>query len=229
MDASAADTKPPYGGFRTFWNFIEQLSEDGNVPQRLDRSVMGSRGGSSRAELYIALRFFRLMTEEKAPTTALHETAADPTPQKLRELVERSYAPVITLGLKDATPRMVDEALSKLGATPSTVQRSRTFFLNAAEEAGIPLGKTLKNNRAPTTAPRKRPKRTPKPKGPAEEKPAAKDGKDGLPDLIVAMIEKMPTEEEGWDDQEALRRFLNIWSVNVAYAYGFDPEQVTGS
>ena len=143
--------KPSYGGFGTFWNFIVQLGEHGSLPQVLDRSVMGSRGGTARSELYMALRFFGLMDEEKKPTPALHELTADVSPVRLRALVERAYAPLIALDLSTATPTQVGDALAKMGSTPSTVAKARTFFLHAAEQAGIEVGKTLKTARAPST------------------------------------------------------------------------------
>src|SRR5262245_25824444 len=90
----SAGAKPPYGGFRTFWNFVEQMHEfnsAGHFPQIIDRSVMGQRGGSSRAELYIALRFFQLIDDDKRPTTSFQTVVSNPDKQALRGLVERCY------------------------------------------------------------------------------------------------------------------------------------------
>src|SRR5882762_7005792 len=104
MSAQATETpKPSYGAFRTFWNFIEQLRESGPLPQLLDRSQMGNRGGSARSELYMALRFFGLIDEQKAPTPALKELVEDhPGTGKLRALIEDRYASVIGLELSTA-------------------------------------------------------------------------------------------------------------------------------
>jgi hypothetical protein len=216
------EAKPPYGGYQTFWNFIVQLSEN-PLPQHLDRSVMGSRGGSSRADLYTALRFFGLIDKEKAPTTALRALASEPTPQKLRELVEERYAPVIALGLETATPRQVDEALAAIGATPSTVSRSRTFFLNAAEETGIEVGHLLKTARAPTSSPPRR-RSKPRPKPSAEETAPAIN--NGLPPLVKALVSKMPAEADGWDETDA-RQWLQLLPAALAYDYKLDLEALT--
>ena len=227
MAATATDTKPAYGGFQTFWNFILQLAEHG-VPQRLDRSVMGSRGGSSRAELYIALRFFGLMHETKEPTGELYGLASDPTKDALRQLVERSYASVIALDLDTATPRQVDERLEALGATPSTVSRSRTFFLNAAEQAGIEVGRLLKTNRAPTSAPRRRSTK-PKPRKqlPDERNNGVRSNKD-LPDLVRALVGKLPSEAEGWEVTEA-KAWLAMLPQALAFDYKLPLDQLEGS
>jgi hypothetical protein len=221
------DAKPPYGGYQTFWNFIVQLSEN-PLPQRLDRSVMGSRGGSSRADLYTALRFFGLIDADKAPTNALRALAAEPTAEKLREIVERRYAPVIALGLETATPRQVDEELAALGATPSTIGRSRTFFLNAAEATGIDVGHTLKTARAPaSSSPRRRSKPKAKPKPEQEPEEQKSFGNNGLPPLVKALVSKMPAEADGWDDDDA-KQWLDMLPAAIAYDYKLDLSKLKG-
>jgi hypothetical protein len=215
--------KAPYGGFGTFWNFVGQLGEHGSLPQVLDRSVMGNRGGSARSELYMALRFFGLMDEDKKPTNQLHALAADPTATQLKALVEQAYAPVVALGLGTATPTQVGEALVKMGTSPSTVARSRTFFLHAAEHAGIEIGKTLKTTRAPSTGPRRK-ARNKKPDAltpPAEDQPASK-----LPPLIGALVAKLPQGD--WNEPEA-KQWLALVAPAIAYDYGLDADKLKPS
>jgi hypothetical protein len=225
MEANGApDAKPPYGGYQTFWNFIIQLSEN-PLPQRLDRSVMGSRGGSSRADLYTALRFFGLIDADKAPTSALRALVSEPTAEKLRALVQQRYAPVLALGLDTATPRQVDEALAALGATPSTIGRSRTFFLNIAEATGIDVGHTLKTARTPTSSPRRRSKAKAKPK--STEGPLASAVNNGLPPLVKALVSKMPTEADGWDERDA-KQWLQLLPSAIAYDYKLDLDAIKG-
>jgi hypothetical protein len=218
------EAKPPYGGYHTFWNFIRQLAESPSpVPQVLDRSVMGSRGGSSRAELYIALRFFGLMDAEKKPTSSLHALAADPSKANLRALVEQRYAPVIALGLDSATPTQVDQALSGMGATPSTIGRTRTFFLNALSECGIEVGHHLRTARAPASPSARRKSkpraRTPEP---TPEPPVNGD----LPPLVKALVSKMPSEADGWDEGD-VKQWLKLLPSAIAYDYGLDLSAIT--
>ena len=222
MDVQATEApKPPYGAFRTFWNFIEQLSENGPLPQLLDRSQMGNRGGSARSELYMALRFFGLIDERKAPTEALRELVAYyPEKAKLREAVEASYAAVIALDLTTATPKQVDEQLMEKGSMPSTVQRARLFFLNACESAGIDIGLPLKN--APRSTPRRKarkPSAKAKAETPAETPPVSTRSK--LPLLVEGLVEKLPGDGESWSAAEA-EQWLEIARPAFAYAYTFD-------
>lgn len=223
---SNADTKPPYGGFRSFWNFISQLHEHRPLPQILDRSVMGTRGGSSRSELYTTLRFLHLIDNEKRPTAPLDDLTADPTAEKLRPLIETHYAPVINVGLANATPRQVDEALLALGSTPATVQRARTFFLHAAEEAGIEVGRPLKT--APRghgggTTRRRRPKQVKEPtdQNGQQQFQQTKLPATGLPQVIGALVAKLPTEAEGWNEEDA-RDWLALARLAIAFDYKLD-------
>jgi hypothetical protein len=225
MNATATDTKPPYGGFRTFWNFIDQMHQHLPLPQILDRSVMGQRGGSARSELYTSLRFFSLIDDEKRPTDILKALTEDPSVGQLKQLVEHNYQPVIALNLDTATPRQVDEALMALGSTPATVARARTFFLNAAEESGIEVGRLLKTARAPST-PRRRSK--PKPK-PEDEKPPPADERRRnakLPVVVGALVDKLPAEDDGWTE-EAARQWLALVTGAIAYDYGLDASKLT--
>lgn len=221
MDAKSTENpKPPYGPFRTFWNFIEQLRENGPLPQLLDRTQMGKRGGSARSELYMALRFFGLIDERKAPTPVLQELVNDhPGTAKLRSLVEDAYDQVIALNLTTATPKQVDEKLTEMGAMPSTVQRSRLFFLNALETVGIEVGNPLKS--APRSAPRKRTRKAKAKAATVEDPltPAAPSTK--LPLLVQGLVEKLPADGESWSSTEA-KQWLEIAKPAFAYAYNFN-------
>ena len=182
---------------------------------------MGQRGGSARSELYTALRFFGHIDAEKRPTPALIAATDDLTVETLRTMIETRYAPVIALGLETATPRQVDDVLVEMGATPSTIGRARTFFLNAAEEAGIEVGRPLKTARAP--AAKRRSPRKPKvtEDAPPVDLAAAARSLTSLPPLIGALVEKLPSEADGWTEADA-RQWLALAAPAVAYDYKLD-------
>jgi hypothetical protein len=218
METSATETRPPWGGFQTFWNFLLQLHEHRPVPQVLDRAVMGSRGGSTRTELYVALRFFGLMTDDKKPTPTLLELVEDLSPESFRPLVESRYKPVIDLDLRTATPSQVGDRLAEVGSTPSTVSRARTFFLKAAEHVGIEVGKTLLTAPAP---PRKRSSRKAKKASqPQPETPPAPSTSRSLPTIIEGLVERLPAKGETWDAKEA-EDWLDLARPALAFSYGF--------
>lgn len=218
---------PPYGPFRTFWNFIGHLHDHYQpLPQLLDRSVMASRGGTARSELYTALRFFQLINEDKSPTDALKELTADPTADKLRTLVEQHYAPVIEVGLGTATPKQVDDVLSAMGSAPGTVSKARIFFIGAANEVGIELGRALKTSRGPAAgAPRRR--RTTKARGGANNGGGDETPLPKIPPVVGALIQKLPPEDAGWSEAEA-SQWLSLVAPAIAYDYNLDLSKLTG-
>lgn len=218
------ETKPPYGGFQTFWNFIALQLAEGPLPQLLDHHVMGSRGGSARTELYVALRFFGLVDSEKRPTNRLRGLVSDPSPSAFRPIVEDAYAPVIALGLDTATPSQVDEQLNELGSTQSTTHRARVFFIKAAEHVGIEIGQTLKNAKAPTRR-RSAKKKTNVVKPVEEQTPSdSPAAAPDLPTLVQGLIERLPRDGESWNASEA-QQWLEIAKPAFSFAYAFSYEE----
>jgi hypothetical protein len=222
METSATETlRPPWGGFQSFWNFIQQLHEHRPVPQVLDRAVMAGRGGSARTELYVALRFFGLMDGDKKPTPTLLELVDDPTPERFRGLVESQYQQVIALNLATATPSQVGDCLSEIGATPSTITRARSFFLKAAELVGIEVGKTLQT--APSGPPRKRTARKARKNNAQQEPPPAAPTRK-LPTIVEGLIERLPPNGDEWNAEDA-EEWLALARPALAFSYGFNFEK----
>lgn len=222
METSATETlRPPWGGFQSFWNFIQQLHEHRPVPQVLDRAVMAGRGGSARTELYVALRFFGLMDGEKKPTQALLELVDDPTPEKFRGIVESRYEQVIALNLTTATPSQVGDRLAEIGSTPSTITRARTFFLKAAELVGIEVGKTLQTS--PSQPPRKRTARKTR-KSAQQEPPPPPAPTRTLPTIVEGLVERLPAKGETWNHEDA-EEWLALARPALAFSYSFTYEK----
>jgi hypothetical protein len=219
METSATETRPPWGGFQTFWNFLQQLHEHRPVPQVLDRAVMGQRGGSTRTELYVALRFFGLMDEDKKPTPALLSLVEDLSPENFRPLVESNYKPLIDLDLRTATPSQVGDRLGEIGSTPSTVTRARTFFLKSAEHVGIEVGKTLLT--APTP-PRRPSRRKPRKSAQPDESPATPPAPTrSLPTIVEGLVERLPANGEEWNAKDA-EEWLALARPALAFSYSFE-------
>jgi hypothetical protein len=204
-------TTPPYISFRTFWNFIEELHEHLPLPQVIDSSVLGSnRSGAARSQLLIALRFFGLIDDDKRPTARLQELVESPDQAKLRAMLEKYYAPVIAIDLETAAGSQFDEALRDLGAGQgSTLRKARTFFLNAADEAGIEVGRTLKQAPGPprTTRPRARRKRRAPQPIEAEFTPSPSP-RTGQHPLIQGLLMQLP-DSGSWTATDR-KRWLDV-------------------
>jgi hypothetical protein len=153
---------PPYTSYRTFKTFIEDLREHG-VPSRIDRSVLTRFSGVVGTQLMHALRFLGLIEDDGRPTQRLKELvsahgAAD-WPEKLLELLRQEYAPIFAIDLETATPSHFNEAFRKaFPAADAVVQKCVTFFLYAANDAGVKIsGRVLKGRKPRSLTPRRKP------------------------------------------------------------------------
>ncbi|HEX9170327.1 MAG TPA: DUF5343 domain-containing protein [Roseiarcus sp.] len=153
---------PPYTSYRTFKTFIHDLHEHG-VPSRIDRSVLTRFSGVVGSQLVHALRFLGLIEEQGRPTQRLKELVnahdAGHWAEKLLELLRQEYAPMFAIDLETATPSHFNEAFRKaFPAADAVVQKCVTFFLYAANDAGVTIsGRVLKGRKPRPLTQRKRP------------------------------------------------------------------------
>jgi hypothetical protein len=153
---------PPYTSYRTFKTFIEDLREQG-LPSRIDRSVLTRFSGVVGTQLMHALRFLGLIEDHGRPTERLKELVSahgsGRWPETFAALLRQVYAPVFAIDLKTATPSHFNEAFRKaFPAADAVVQKCVTFFLYAANDAGVTIsGRILKGRKPRSSTGRKRP------------------------------------------------------------------------
>jgi hypothetical protein len=159
---------PPYTSYRTFKTFIQDLHKHG-IPSRIDRSVLTRFSGVVGTQLMHALRFFGLIEDHGHPTHRLKELVnAHSTghwPEKFLELLREVYAPMFAIDLETATPSHFNEAFRKaFPAADAVVQKCTTFFLYAANNAGVKIsGRVLKGRKPRSLTPRGKPASAPAP------------------------------------------------------------------
>jgi hypothetical protein len=152
---------PPYTSYRTFKTFIEDLRE-GGVPSRIDRSVLTRFSGVVGTQLMHALRFLGLIEDDGAPTERLKELvnadAAGHWPETLLEVLRQRYAPMFAIDLEAATPSHFSQAFRKaFPAADAVVQKCVTFFLYAANDAGVKIsGRVMKGRKPRSETPRRK-------------------------------------------------------------------------
>jgi hypothetical protein len=152
---------PPYTSYRTFKTFIEDLRERG-VPSRIDRSVLTRFSGVVGTQLTHALRFLGLIEDDGGPTQALKELvsayAKGHWSETLLELLRRRYAPMFAIDLETATPSHFNQAFRRaFPAADAVVQKCVTFFLYAANDAGVTIsGRVMKGRKPRSPTPRRR-------------------------------------------------------------------------
>ena len=180
LERARSSGTPPYTSYRTFKTFIEDLREQG-VPSRIDRSVLTRFSGVVGSQLMHALRFLGLMEDDGRPTQRLKELMkahdAGHWPEKLLELLREEYAPMFAIDLETATPSHFNEAFRRaFPAADAVVQKCVTFFLYAANDAGVKVsGRVLKGRKPRSLAPLKKRAR------PAFANPPIKDPEAGPP------------------------------------------------
>ena len=162
LERTRSSGTPPYTSYRTFKTFIEDLHEHG-VPSRIDRSVLTRFSGVVGTQLMHALRFLGLIEDDGRPTERLkglvkaHGTGN--WSERLLELLRNDYAPMFAIDLETATPSHFNEAFRKaFPAADAVVQKCVTFFLYAANDAGVRIsGRVLKGRKPRSLTPRRKP------------------------------------------------------------------------
>jgi Family of unknown function (DUF5343) len=178
LERTRSSGTPPYTSYRTFKTFIEDLHEHG-IPSRIDRSVLTRFSGVVGTQLMHALRFLGLIEDDGRSTERLkglvkaHATGS--WSERLLELLEHEYAPMFAIDLETATPSHFNEAFRKaFPAADAVVQKCVTFFLYAANDAGVKIsGRVLKGRKPRSLTPRRKPTKPASPYPPIREFDAA--------------------------------------------------------
>jgi hypothetical protein len=155
---------PPYVSFKTVKTLIQELDEHG-IPARLDRSVLTRFSGTVRTQLMTALRFLGLINDEGIPTDRLAMLVGHygdgAWPPALRDVLVSAYRPLFQLDLINATPsQFVEKFKASYPGTDAVQDKSRSFFLAAATEAGIPISQRILKGRKPRGTSAARPRKS---------------------------------------------------------------------
>jgi hypothetical protein len=114
-----------------------------------------------------ALRFLGLIEDEGRPTARLEELVGAVDAGRWREalldLIRQEYAPIFAIELESATPSHFHETFRKaFPAADAVVQKCVTFFLYAANDAGVKISaRVLKGRKPRSPAPPRRPPAAP--------------------------------------------------------------------
>jgi len=138
------DGKPttPYVPFKTFLSALDTLKH--GLPNQIDRSVFPSLSGALQGQVLSTFRFLGLIAPDGKPTPEMPKAIDEKErPSQIKKLLEKGYPNLFALGLANASPNSLDTELRKAGLNGDTHEKAKSFFLQAAKFAGVPLSQYL--------------------------------------------------------------------------------------
>jgi hypothetical protein len=220
--------QPPYLSWATFEGILDGLARDG-IPDQIDRSVLRGKSGTDQGQFLRAAQSFGLIDGEGVPTERLRALIVEQhrRPEIYREILQERYPDVIALGT-GATQQQLEDTFRKFpGIGGDTVRKAIAFYLNAAKQAEIPLSPRFKSTR-PGAGGRKA--RRPRAAGASGtgDGAAGDDTRDepkkSLPEIVDALVTKLPAKGESWTAEEA-KWWLQMAGMAFPREYGFDPPE----
>jgi hypothetical protein len=206
-------------------NLVTRMEAEG-VPKRIDKGYLNNMAGGVQGQLWAALRSLDLMKEDREPTAALRALVqeGDERPTLIAALLESRYSWALALGT-DATNDQLVEAFREHGPrlSASTREKAISFFLQAANYAGVPLSRFFRPSVASATGPqpaRSRAPRRPQNKGtsqtpkvtpPATPLPVTMD--DMKKQYFGVLLEKAQSSET--PDAELLNRIERLLGMSA--------------
>lgn len=151
----------PYTAFSSVKTAIRNMKEHG-IPGRIDRSVLTNFSGSVASQVMQAFKFLNLTSDDGLPTVLLQKLvdAADQEDKwagALSPVIKSAYAPMFTLDLFTASPaQFVQHFRKNYPGAENVSRKSLTFFVNALQEAKIPVSTYILKNKKPRSAPMKK-------------------------------------------------------------------------
>ncbi len=146
QDSKAKDVRP-YVPWRTFFNLLDRMAEEG-APPRVDRTYIKNLDGSAQAQVMATLKWAEGIAEDGTVQPALAAFIGPNRKQAVGKLVREKYPEAVALGEQNATQGQLDEAFRAYGFSGDTLRRAESFFLNAADYAGIKLSRNFKKPRS---------------------------------------------------------------------------------
>lgn len=138
-----------YAPFKTFLTALDTLRQ--GIPDPLDRSVFRNQSGSTQAMLISSMRALGAIDADGHKQPVLDRLVnPDERRTALKEVLEDKYRDVINLGLS-ASQKQFDDCFYEYGVRGDTHKKAKSFFLQAAQMAGIPLSPHVAGPRGAAT------------------------------------------------------------------------------
>jgi hypothetical protein len=137
MNGDAARTAP-YVPFKSFLTALDRLKQ--GHPPVIDVSFWHGMSGGLQRQMIITMKFFGLLGENGEVTKELDALARTEDRRTLMgAMLKACYQTVFEIGLEHATPNQFHDALRQYNVSGSTLDKARSFFLQAAKFTEITL------------------------------------------------------------------------------------------
>lgn len=215
----------PYTSFSTLIRYVEQMTEEGGAPSRIDRSYLSKLPGGAQTIFLASCKTLGLIDDGMHPTKALENLIDASTEDRkvlITELVRKYYAGPLALGNR-ATQAQLEDEFRKLGVTGSTLRKAVGFYLNALKFAGITYSPNFKLPKIQANGSRaKRKVAEPiRPVGEHQDPEAPVGGRDDLPTLVQGLIEKLPADGAKWTASKA-DQWLDLAKLTFPFVYEYE-------
>jgi hypothetical protein len=128
----------PYIPFKSFSTALDRLKL--GHPPTIDSSFFHGMSGGTQRQIILALKFFGLVGDGGEVSQELDVLAkAEDRRSLIGDLIRNAYSTVFGIGLEHATPNQFNDALREYNVSGSTLEKARSFFLQAAKFAGVTL------------------------------------------------------------------------------------------
>jgi hypothetical protein len=150
---------PAYLPFKTFLSALDRLAQ--GMPHEVNKGCFPTYSGVMQGQIIGALKFFELIDEGGVPKESVlerlvHEKAVERRRANLLPLLKSKYSDIIKLDPKRLTPSKLDAVFDNYAISGDTKRRAKTFFIHAAQFAGLELSPLLTRRTRASTGKRKK-------------------------------------------------------------------------
>ncbi len=137
---------PAYLPFKTFLSALDRLAQ--GMPDEINKECFPTYSGVIQGQIIGALKFFELIDESGMPKGSVLERLAqqksvDRRRANLLPLLKSQYSDIIKLDPTRLTPSKLDAVFDNYAISGDTKRRAKTFFIHAAQFAGLELSPLL--------------------------------------------------------------------------------------
>lgn len=145
----------PYVPFKSFVTALDRLKQ--GHPATIDGSFWHGFSGGLQRQMIAAMRSLCLLGESGEVTRELDTLATTEDRRALiAEMLRACYPVVFDIGLEHATPNQFNDALRQYNVSGTTLEKARSFFLQAARFAELTLSPGIQHLSKPGSSPGRR-------------------------------------------------------------------------